>query len=322
MTYPHLTIALVNHKGGVGKTSVSANLAGQLALNGAKVLLVDLDPQGNQRIVLGYRDNPADDHGWGTVQAVYAGESPTIITDVRPGLDVIPGGAKLNALTALSYTPGVEDLPGGGVPGAFADMLHRNAQAGGYDFVLIDCPPGNPLLQEAALAAARYVLVPVRTDAMSWDGLYGVGPLVRRAREANPALTYLGAVLFASQTTASRPRTAARLTLGEITDTIPLLTAFIRHSETAGADASLRGQLAHELARDAAALREQRLKALSARKPGQPLTLPALSGSARGVADDYAALLREIVHRIGELEARHDPDEHHPDEHTDTVAAR
>lgn len=302
--------AVLNGKGGVGKTSIVANLSGQLARAGYRVLAVDLDLSGNLKLDLGYVDHPLDDEGKGTVEAVWSGSPLNVIPGVRDNLDVVPGGRHLEMLAALSLSATAgEQLAGGGVASAFATRLAELLGAEAhvdhpYDLVLLDCAPGHPILQDVALAATRYVLIPTRTDAAGWDGLRMVGPRVKRAREGNPRLTYLGVVLFGHQTTATRILRTTRARLDEVADTVPVLTAYIRHSETAAHDCRRRGQLAHELARDASINARERLVQLRARRrDDNVIELPAqLSASADSLAGDYEALAREVLMRIRDVE--------------------
>ncbi len=126
-----------------------------------------------------------------------------------------------------------------------------------------------------------------------------VGPRVRKARELNPALTYLGAVLFAHSINAKRVLRNTQARLAEVGDRVPLFDTFIRHSETAAHDCRSRGQLAHELAVDATKNRGERLQALRDRRSGDTTVLPqSLSGSADNLAGDYEQLTREILQRI------------------------
>ena len=182
---------------------------------------------------------------------------------------------------------------------AFAEAL--NEAADGYDFVIVDCPPSGNILQDAALAAARYVLVPITTDALSWRALEELGPLVKKARAGNPELVYLGALIFRSHTTTTRLRGVTRTKLGAFGETVPLFTTFIRDSETYGSDASIKGLLAHEVARASDTVEAERLRALRQRSDGVDGTaapVTALSRTARGVAEDYGELLREVIARI------------------------
>lgn len=298
--------AVINGKGGVGKTSVTANVAGQLAMHGYRVLAVDLDLSGNLNLDLGYHSNEQDDAGKGLVEAIWDSKPLHVIQDVRPGLDVIPGGRHLEMLAAISQTSMAQHLPGGGVPTAFAAQLAElvDDTDDPYDLVLLDCAPGNPVLQDMALMATRYVLIPTKTDAAGWDGLRMVGPRVKKARKENPSLAYLGVVLFGHQTNATRILRSTRARLSEVGDTVPLLEAHIRHSETAAHDSRRRGQLAHELARDVTASGRERLAALRTRRSGNVIELPeALSRSADSLADDYAKLTREVLLRINAAES-------------------
>lgn len=299
-------IAVINGKGGVLKTSIVANVAGCLASSGMRVLAVDLDVSGNLKLDLGMVGSDADDTGKGLVDAVWYGTPLPVVRDLRANLDFVFGGRGLEMLGQLAKSTAAEDLPTGSVAGEFVERL--NDVADDYDVVLLDCPPGNGELQDMALSATRWVLIPTKTDQASWDGLLGVGPRVKRARRDNPALSYLGVVVTAHNPGATRVRRNTQARLEEVGETVPLFDTFVRHSETAAHDCRSRGQLAHELARDAVASKGQRLAALTSRRRGDPtrsnvIALPtALSGTADSLAGDYTRLAEEICRRISAAE--------------------
>lgn len=298
-------VAVINGKGGVLKTSIVANVAGCLAAAGMRILVVDLDISGNLKLDFGLTGDASDDSGKGVVDAVWTGEPLPIVADVRDGLDFVFGGRALEMLGQLAKSTTADDLPSGSVPGEFARRLADVAED--YDLILLDCPPGNGDLQDMALAATRWVLIPTKTDQASWDGLLAVGPRVKRARRDNPALTYLGVVVTAHNPAATRVQRNTKARLEEVGETVPLLTSFIRHSETAAHDCRSRGQLAHELARDAVASKAHRLKVLRSRREpgaaGNVITLPtALSGTADSLSGDYKQLAKEICDRIAVAE--------------------
>lgn len=312
-TYAALSrvVAVINGKGGVGKTSITSNTAGQLGLAGQRVLVIDLDVSGNIKLDFGLVGHPGEDGGGSLVDAVWRSEPLKVITDVRPGVDVIPGGSSLEILGALTRMDSAGELLGGNVPRTFALKLAEISD--NYDLILIDCPPGNKELQEMALGAARWVLIPTKTEHGSWDGLLQVGPRVKRARQDNPDLGYLGVVIFDHSPNASRLMRNTQDKLREVGETVPLFNSYIRHSETAAQDCRSRGQLAHELARDAAARATERLQALRGRRStsvndnviAMPIPVPipqALSSTADSVASDYTALAVEICARITEAE--------------------
>ncbi len=303
-------VAVINGKGGVLKTSIVANVAGCLAAKGnMRVLAIDLDISGNLKLDLGLIDPQLDDGGKGLVDAVWSGTPLPIVRNVREGLDFVYGGRNLEMLGQLAKMPTAEDLPAGSVAAEFAARLAEVADD--YDLIFMDCPPGNGELQDMALAATRWVLIPTKTDQASWDGLKGVGPRVRRARQSNPELSYLGVVVTAHNPAATRVRRNTKARLDEVGESVPLLETFVRHSETAAHDCRSRGQLAHELARDAVASQAQRLTALTARRKGDlssnVIALPtALSGTADSLAGDYTRLAQEICDRISAAETAHD----------------
>lgn len=302
-------VAVINGKGGVLKTSIVANVAGCLADSGMRVLAVDLDVSGNLKLDFGLLGSPHDDAGKGIVDAVWNATPLPIVREVRPNLDFVFGGRALEVLGQLARTPAAaEDLPTGSVGGEFAARLAEVADD--YDMILLDCPPGNGELQDMALSATKWVLIPTKTDQASWDGLLGVGPRVKRARRSNPSVRYLGVVVTAHNPAATRVQRNTKARLDEVGETVPMFDTFIRHSETAAHDCRSRGQLAHELAEDAQSLKGRRLALLSARRrrnaEDNVITLPtALSDSAGGLAGDYTRLAEEICQRVTAAETSH-----------------
>ena len=286
-------VVVAQGKGGVGKTSVTANVAGLAAAAGHRVLAVDLDQQGNLARDLGYE--PGD--GEQLADALEGRAGPPLLPAVRPRLDIIPGG------------PAVGDAPGrvllrahrGGPD--LATGLHRILEplAGGYDLVLVDTPPGDRAMVEAALSVAAYVLIPTRPDDGSLDGLQIVAQRFVAARDRNPTLRLLGVCLFGVGARSTRLADGAREAIEEMLGgAAPVFATQIRHLESAATDARRRGLLVHELEPAAAAAKRDRLAAL---RDGRPDPGDLLVRDASGLAADYSALAAEILGRIGELEA-------------------
>lgn len=303
-------VAVANGKGGVLKTSVVANVGGWLARQGMRILLVDLDPQGNLVFDLGLVDHEANDLGKSVIGAVWNDEPLKVLRDVRPNLDVVFGGSALDMLASLTYSGMSDKLTGGGVPAAFAAALAVVADDAGdgdgqpYDLVLLDCPPRSVEIQDMALRASRWVVVPTRTDDASLEGLRGVGPRVAKARQDNPALDWLGIVITAHNKQATRILRETLSTLGEVSSKLPPFDSVIRHSEATARDARSSGRLAFELASATDAGRAERLKALSERRRRRDnvIFLPeipaALSETSGPLAEDYARLAHEMCERI------------------------
>jgi chromosome partitioning protein len=277
-------IAVTNGKGGVGKTSITANTAGLLAAAGYRVLAVDLDPQGNLSEDLGYADRSDDGHAIHT--ALLTGQPLAPLTGIRPNLDVCPGG-DATADLAAALTSRLQRQGGDAVQALAASLTPI---AGAYDAILIDCPPALETMQALALAASRWVLIPAKTDASSRKGLREVARRFVAAREVNPDLEVLGVVLFGVGASATRVRARAHdLIADDLGGAVPILTATIRHLEAAATDARERGLLAHELEAAAAegpAWWELRQGA----EPGE-----RVAASAGTLAGDYQRLAEEIV---------------------------
>jgi chromosome partitioning protein len=180
------TIAIVNQKGGVGKTTTAVNLGASLAILGHKVLVIDIDPQGNTTSGLGVdkRAIAVDIYAVLLADADVAG---AILPSGVPNLDLIPAtlalaGAEIELVSAISR-----------------ETRLRRALipiAGRYDYVLIDCPPSLGLLTLNALTAASEVVIPVQAEYYALEGLSQLTTIVGRIREAlNPELKITGVLV-------------------------------------------------------------------------------------------------------------------------------
>lgn len=292
-------VAVVNGKGGVGKTTITANVGGMLAAGGARVLLIDLDPQGNLAEELGYAGTDADDDGHALAQALAFAAPVSPHSGIRDQLDVLVGGSELDmAATSLTLRGHTDPTA---AKTALADVIAGYVED--YDLVLIDCPPGQESLQQAALAAARWALIPVKTDASSRKGLRNVARRLDAVVDINPDLDLLGVVLFGLARNARRVSDTARAAIAEdLGAPVALFTTAIRHAEAAAQEARDRGLLAYELEEAVLAAPKwyERLRGTAAGRAGGE---GPRSRSATGLAEDFQALGEEIIARISAREA-------------------
>jgi chromosome partitioning protein len=177
-------IAVINQKGGVGKTTTALSLAAYLAKTGKKVLVVDFDPQGNASSGLGL-DKPSLETTMYDVLFNPAKLSSSIQETGLPNVFILPSKADLAAAEIdLANEPRREFR--------LKEVLAETI----YDFVLIDCPPALGLLTINALTAANWLIIPVQAEYYALEGLSQLLATVQRVRNGlNPNLELLGVVV-------------------------------------------------------------------------------------------------------------------------------
>jgi chromosome partitioning protein len=176
-------LAVVNQKGGVGKTTTTVNLAAALAQAGRRVLLVDMDPQGNATMGSGVDKRNVSRTVYHALLGL--GELAGIRTrSERGGYDLVPANRDLaGAEVELVELPARETRLKSALDRVAAD----------YDFILIDCPPSLSLLTVNALAAAQRVLIPMQCEYYALEGLSDLVGTIKRVRaNLNPALEIAG----------------------------------------------------------------------------------------------------------------------------------
>jgi chromosome partitioning protein len=181
-------IAITNQKGGVGKTTTSVNLCAALAEKGVRVLLADIDPQGNATSAVGVRDSEA--------RSLYH----AIIGEAAVMEVIVP-----TRLPNLSLIPANLDMAGAEIEVArMDDHLHQLKRAldpvkasGQYDFLFLDCPPSLGIWMSNALVAADEVLIPIQCEYYSLEGLSFLMQVIDQLRTtgANPELAISGLLM-------------------------------------------------------------------------------------------------------------------------------
>ena len=177
-------IAVLNHKGGVGKTTTTINLASALRQKKKRVLAIDMDGQANLTESCGISIEEEQ-----TVYGAMRGEYPLPIVELENGLAVVPSCLDLSAAESeLINEPGRELI----LKGLIARLLDSRK----FDYILIDCPPSLGLLTLNALTAAEYLIIPVQAQFLAMRGMAKITNVVGIVKERlNPNLNIGGIVI-------------------------------------------------------------------------------------------------------------------------------
>ena len=190
-------MAIINQKGGVGKSTTAINLSAALGELGKQVLLVDLDPQGNSSSGLGIEKSQVHNCVYDVLLNDVAIED-VIIPDVGEGLDLVPAtinlaGAEVELVSEMARENRLKDAVG--------------SLRGKYDYVFIDCPPSLGLLTVNALVAADKLLIPIQCEFYALEGVTKLLDSMKRVKtRLNPTLDIFGVLLtmYYGRTTLSR----------------------------------------------------------------------------------------------------------------------
>ena len=175
--------AVTNQKGGVGKTTTTVNLAASLAEYGKKVLMIDLDPQGNATTGCGLDKNDINNSSYEVIMAE-ARAADTILSPEGLGFDVMPTNSDLVAAEVELLEIKLREH-------RLRIALESTREK--YDYILIDCPPSLSMLTVNALVASQGVLIPIQCEYYALEGLSSLLRTIERVKQrANPQLDITG----------------------------------------------------------------------------------------------------------------------------------
>ncbi|MEL7490173.1 MAG: AAA family ATPase [Pseudomonadota bacterium] len=185
-------LAIANQKGGVGKTTTAINLSTALAAVGERVLMIDLDPQGNASTGLGVASSDRDVTTYDVLMGEYRLEAAVVDTGI-PRLKLAPGGVDLAGAEVELIDADRRHFR---LKDAFEEYSRQAASDEAFTYVVIDCPPSLSLLTVNALAASDAVIIPLQTEFFALEGLSQILRTLETVRERiNPDLVLQGIVL-------------------------------------------------------------------------------------------------------------------------------
>ncbi len=195
-------ISLVNQKGGVGKTTTSINLSASLSIEGKKVLLIDLDPQGNATTGVGFNKGDIDKSVYDIFNDNESVENVILKTRFK-NLDLLPSSLQLAGIDIELIEKG-KDNPGFQKAYQFKNKMQNIKDM--YDYIIIDCPPSLGLITTNALATSDSVIIPVQCEFFALEGITQLlNAIMLTKKKLNPELKLEGVLLtmFDSKTNLS-----------------------------------------------------------------------------------------------------------------------
>jgi len=190
-------ISIVNHKGGVGKTTTTLNLGKALALLGKRILVVDIDPQANLSQSVGI-ENPERN-----IYHALCEDAPSPIHQIAEGLFLLPSDIDLSEAELKLQTE---------VNGYFRLRKILHSFSKNYDYVLIDCPPSLSILTLNALIASNYTLLVVQAEYLATKGLKTILSLIEELKEnLNPNIEVIGMLITQIDRTVVRNQIAEQI---------------------------------------------------------------------------------------------------------------
>jgi chromosome partitioning protein len=218
-------IAIINHKGGVGKTTTTVNLGKALSMLGYKTLLIDIDPQANLSQSLGVEEPESN------IYQSMCDNAPLPVRELAENFDLIPADLDLSEAEVRLQND---------VNGYFKlrnALRHINDQ---YDFILIDCPPSLGILTSNALIAATHIMVVVQSEFLAVKGLQTILRLVDSIREnLNPTLEVAGMLITQINKTIFRQNiadTVRQIYQGKVYQTAIRQNIALAEASSAGTD--------------------------------------------------------------------------------------
>ena len=175
-------ISIINHKGGVGKTTTTANLGGALTQKGYRVLLVDLDGQANLTMSVGLNSDLNE-----TIYSSMKSGKDFPVYKNKEGLEIVPSCLDLSAIESeLINEPGRELI----LKSLLANIRER------YDYILIDCPPSLSLLSLNALTASDGIIIPMQAQYLAMRGMDKLVNIINKVKSRiNPSLSIYGILI-------------------------------------------------------------------------------------------------------------------------------